>query len=184
MTAALVHGSHPDIPLEEETDPGDMALEGVLVEVLPSGRWLHLAQTADPGPDSARALAEGASAVLTLSSAMADWALGLKALFSDDQVHVAPEVLRWMASEALGKKGSVHAEARLTAREREVLALVSTGCSNAEIAGGLGISLSTVRTHLHTLSVKLETSSRALMVANAQALNLVDEPGSQERSSA
>jgi DNA-binding NarL/FixJ family response regulator len=48
----------------------------------------------------------------------------------------------------------------LTAREEEVLLAVARGRSNAEIAGDLFISLSTVKTHLASLMAKLEATNR------------------------
>jgi DNA-binding CsgD family transcriptional regulator len=49
---------------------------------------------------------------------------------------------------------------QLTAREREVLALVADGCANKEIARRLSISERTARTHVSNILRKLELSSR------------------------
>jgi DNA-binding NarL/FixJ family response regulator len=48
----------------------------------------------------------------------------------------------------------------LTAREREVLALVGKACSNQEIARRLTISERTARTHVSNILLKLGLSSR------------------------
>ncbi|MEV7688852.1 response regulator [Streptomyces bungoensis] len=53
----------------------------------------------------------------------------------------------------------------LSAREREVLALVARGTSNREIARELFISEATVKTHLTHLYAKLGVSDRAAAVA-------------------
>ncbi|WP_055722300.1 response regulator [Streptomyces niveiscabiei] len=55
----------------------------------------------------------------------------------------------------------------LSAREREVLALVAKGTSNREIARELFISEATVKTHLTHLYAKLGVSDRAAAVAVA-----------------
>jgi ATP/maltotriose-dependent transcriptional regulator MalT len=55
----------------------------------------------------------------------------------------------------------------LTAREREVLALVADGRSNPEIAGDLGLSPKTVNRHVENIFDKLAVSSRAAAVAKA-----------------
>ena len=48
----------------------------------------------------------------------------------------------------------------LTNRENEILRLLAKGCLYKEIADQLGISLSTVRAHLHTVYEKLHVQSR------------------------
>ncbi|MDX3313815.1 MULTISPECIES: response regulator transcription factor [unclassified Streptomyces] len=58
-------------------------------------------------------------------------------------------------------------EEPLSAREREVLALVARGTSNREIARDLFISEATVKTHLTHLYAKLGVNDRAAAVARA-----------------
>jgi DNA-binding CsgD family transcriptional regulator len=53
----------------------------------------------------------------------------------------------------------------LTARELDVLPLVARGKSNKEIAVALGISETTVKTHLRSIFAKLKTVSRAEVVS-------------------
>ena len=48
----------------------------------------------------------------------------------------------------------------LSAREREVLALVATGARNRQIAGDLSISEFTVKRHMQNILKKLNLSSR------------------------
>jgi DNA-binding CsgD family transcriptional regulator len=55
----------------------------------------------------------------------------------------------------------------LTNREREILALLADGLGNKQIAARLGISTSTVKTHLELLFDKLAVTSRAEAVAAA-----------------
>ncbi len=54
---------------------------------------------------------------------------------------------------------------RLTPREREVLALIAMGGSGAEIAWGLGISPTTVETHVRHCLSKLGAKNRAHAIA-------------------
>ncbi len=63
--------------------------------------------------------------------------------------------------------------ARLTAREREVLALIGAGLSNDEIADALGISAKTVKTHITHLLAKLRARDRAQLVIAAFNAGLV-----------
>lgn len=53
----------------------------------------------------------------------------------------------------------------LTAREREVLQLLADGLGNKQIAVRLGISTSTVKTHVEELFERLDVASRAEAVA-------------------
>lgn len=57
---------------------------------------------------------------------------------------------------------------QLTAREREVLAAMRAGRSNARIAVQLGISVPTVKTHVSSILVKLGAESRAHAAALAR----------------
>ncbi|GAB3453595.1 LuxR C-terminal-related transcriptional regulator [Insolitispirillum peregrinum] len=54
----------------------------------------------------------------------------------------------------------------LTPRERELLAALASGLTNAQIAGKLDISLNTVKFHLKNLYDKLGVSNRAQAVAH------------------
>jgi DNA-binding NarL/FixJ family response regulator len=60
----------------------------------------------------------------------------------------------------------------LSAREAEVLALVSKGASNREIGGTLFISENTVRTHLKNILEKLHVKNRSEAAAYAARLGL------------
>jgi LuxR family maltose regulon positive regulatory protein len=61
----------------------------------------------------------------------------------------------------------------LSERELEVLRLVASGMSNAEISRTLFIALSTVKKHINNTYRKLGTNSRTRAVARARELNLL-----------
>ena len=61
----------------------------------------------------------------------------------------------------------------LSAREAEVLALVSTGATNADIGRALHISEATVKTHLLRAFHKLGVSDRTAAVTTAMSLGLL-----------
>jgi DNA-binding NarL/FixJ family response regulator len=74
--------------------------------------------------------------------------------------------------------GAVHAHVStdtpaLTDRERDILALLADGLGNKQIAARLGISTSTVKTHLELLFEKLDATSRTEAVATAVRLGLL-----------
>jgi two-component system nitrate/nitrite response regulator NarL len=61
---------------------------------------------------------------------------------------------------ARSPRGSSPQGPELSPRERQVLTLVSDGCDNAEIAGRLYVSLSTVKNHVSRLLDKLGVDNR------------------------
>jgi DNA-binding NarL/FixJ family response regulator len=54
--------------------------------------------------------------------------------------------------------------AQLTRREQDSALLVCDGRSNQEIADESGLSLETVKKHLHSIFCKLEVSSRSRLI--------------------
>lgn len=66
--------------------------------------------------------------------------------------------------------GPPDADAPLTSREREILALIERGLSNKEIGTQLGIELATVKNHVHRLLEKLRVARRGQAAARARAV--------------
>lgn len=60
----------------------------------------------------------------------------------------------------------------LTNREYEVLKLLTQGRSNAEIAEDLFLSLSTIKTHVSNVFVKMDVKSRAQATEKAKRLKI------------
>jgi LuxR family transcriptional regulator, maltose regulon positive regulatory protein len=62
---------------------------------------------------------------------------------------------------------------QLSARELEVLRLIASGKSNAEVARALVIAVSTVKTHTNSIFSKLQVTSRTQAIALARELQLL-----------
>jgi DNA-binding CsgD family transcriptional regulator len=83
---------------------------------------------------------------------------------------------RWDARHAGGRsaQSSSRVSVTLTARERDVLAMISQGFSNKSIARALGISPETVKTHVKRIFLKLAVNTRAEAVCRAGSLGLLE----------
>jgi DNA-binding NarL/FixJ family response regulator len=70
-----------------------------------------------------------------------------------------------VASRVVNRRAGAGDETPLTAREREVIELVSSGATNQEIANALVISESTVKSHVKHILRKLGAANRAEAVS-------------------
>ncbi|AOS62623.1 response regulator [Actinoalloteichus hymeniacidonis] len=75
-----------------------------------------------------------------------------------------------------GRPTSSRRAPQLTERETEVLRLIATGLTNAEIAGTLFLGVETVKTHVRALLAKLDARDRTQAVIAAYETGLV-RPG-------
>ncbi|RIQ26077.1 response regulator transcription factor [Jiangella rhizosphaerae] len=90
---------------------------------------------------------------------------------------LAPKITRRLIAQFTAARAAHQvAEDRLgvlTQREREVLALVGTGLSNAEIGAALSLSPATAKTHVSRAMIKLGARDRAQLVVIAYQTGLV-----------
>lgn len=90
---------------------------------------------------------------------------------------VSPRIMRELLND-LRRSASISSEPEplqdLTEREVEVLRLVGKGVNNAEISRQLHISITTTRTHVSHLRMKLAVNSRAALAARAWQHHLCD----------
>lgn len=99
--------------------------------------------------------------------------------FSDDQmlaaVAAAIEADRARRARAAGSAHLHECYARLTPREREVMALVVAGLMNKQVAGRMDLSEITVKIHRGNMMRKMEAQSLADLVRMAEQLGVRDE---------
>lgn len=62
----------------------------------------------------------------------------------------------------------------LSNREYEVLQLLAKGCSNSDIANNLFLSVSTVKTHVSNLFLKMDVKSRTQTIEKAKRLKIIE----------
>ncbi len=85
------------------------------------------------------------------------------------------EVLVAVSAPAAGQApdGRLMEKLGISNREYEILQLLAQGCSNQEIADRAFVSVSTVKTHISNLFMKLDVSRRTQAVNKARELGLV-----------
>jgi len=121
------------------------------------------------------ALIAGAVGYLTKDLPAEDWAEGIRAAMRGE----APlsRVMTARLVEAYRDSSSVHdlirlrpSDARLTAREWDVLTRVAEGKTNRAVAAELFISIETVRTHVSNILAKLQAPNRSAAAAKYHQL--------------
>jgi DNA-binding NarL/FixJ family response regulator len=127
-----------------------------------------------------RAFQAGASGFLLKDAPPAELIGAVRTIAAGDAL-IAPSVTRRLIGRyagrirpsAPGEPQPGHPLAGLTSREREVLALLAAGLSNAEIAGSLVVSAETVKTHVSSILAKLGLRDRVQAVVFAYQEGLV-----------
>jgi DNA-binding NarL/FixJ family response regulator len=124
------------------------------------------------------ALRAGASGFLLKSTQPADLIAAITVVAAGDAL-LAPSVTRRLVAEFVRRPAppapasqAPAAMAAITAREREVIALIATGMSNTEIADRLAISAATTKTHVSHLLAKLNARDRVHLVILAYQAGL------------
>jgi DNA-binding NarL/FixJ family response regulator len=117
------------------------------------------------------ALRSGARGYLTKDASAEEIEQAIKALVAG-QTHLDPVVQQRLVAAALDAAPDPGGQAQglpddLTPREAEVLKLIATGLSNAEIAETLVVSNATVKTHVNRIFYKTGARDRAQAVRYA-----------------
>jgi DNA-binding NarL/FixJ family response regulator len=176
---AVTERERPDVVLVDLDLPGagglettrrifaDPALEGVRVIVL---------SPTDDDDTLFGALRAGASGFLLRDTEPAELLEAVRAVARGDALlshGVTRRLIAEVASQPDRYRPSPEELDELTAREREVMALVARGLSNQEIAERLVISLATAKTHVSRALRKVDARDRAQLVALAYETGLV-----------
>ena len=161
----------PDILLLDFRLPdGTGAEAGARIrELHPDARLIFLSRD---DSDTARiaAMEAGASAFVHKSRAAAEVMDAIRAVASGRNL-ITPRVIAALLNKRRTTSEQVQ---RLTPRERLVLRMVASGASSRAIASQLGISYTTVRTHIRSLGHKLDVHSKLEATVRARELGLVD----------
>ncbi|HKC19960.1 MAG TPA: response regulator transcription factor [Candidatus Dormibacteraeota bacterium] len=137
-------------------------------DLFPTVKFVFLSR--DDSDDARLAAVEaGASAYLHKSTPAAEVVRAIREVSRGASLFTPGMIARLVA------RGHDREQVRdsLSPREREVLQLMANGTATREIARRLGISYSTVRTHIHSISHKLGARSMVSAVVTARELELV-----------
>ncbi|MFG2074093.1 DNA-binding response regulator, NarL/FixJ family, contains REC and HTH domains [Nonomuraea maritima] len=167
----------PDVILMDLRMPRVDGLEAIrrVLAARPGARVVVLTTFAEDGNVYA-ALRAGAVGFLVKDDDPARMVDAVRRAASGEQL-LAPSVLRRVVERFLAAEEQAAASPvppGLTERELEVLALVGTGLSNAEIAEELHVGVTTVKTHIAAAMEKLGLRNRIQAAVVAHRSGLVD----------
>ncbi len=115
------------------------------------------------------AVQSGASAFVHKSRAAAEVVAAVRDV-ARGKMLITPRTIATL----LSRRRSIEAQLeRLTAREKEVLRLMAEGLPSRAIAAELGISYTTIRTHIRSLGSKLAVHSKLEAIVKARELGLI-----------
>jgi len=159
---ALVGRLHPDVVLMDLRMP---VLDGVAATSQIRERWPEMRvlvlTTYDADADILRAVEAGATGYILKDAPREELFRAIR-LTAQGQPYLAPSV-----ATRLMNRVRAPAEDTMSAREVEVLSLVSKGSSNKEIARQLRLSEATIKSHLLHIFAKLGVSDRTQAVTLA-----------------
>lgn len=161
----------PDVVVMDLVMPGMSGTEATrqLIDRRPDLGVLVLTMSEDDASVFA-ALRAGARGYVLKGTAGSDFLAAVSAVARGEAVYgpgVARRIRRFLTS---GPDSGPFPE--LTQREREILDLLASGKSNAEIARALFLSQKTVKNHLTSIFAKLQVADRAQAVVRARRAGL------------
>jgi DNA-binding NarL/FixJ family response regulator len=170
----LVPEVQPDVVLMDVRMPEMDGIEATRQIVATSEARVLILTTYDLDEYVYAALRAGASGFMLKDGRPPDLLAGVRAVAAGEAL-LAPSVTSRLirAFVSVPAAPPTALDQHITAREREILLLVARGLSNAEIADHLHVSITTTKTHVSHLLMKLGARDRAQLVIAAYESGLV-----------
>ncbi|GAB3891686.1 response regulator transcription factor [Kibdelosporangium lantanae] len=164
---ALARRHRPDVVLMDVRMPTMDGLDATRLITGGTASKVLILTTFDLDEYVYTALRSGASGFLLKDTPPRDLLAAIRVVANGDAL-LAPGVTRRLIDDFVRPDRRAPVDlGGITNRERDVLALVAAGMSNAEIAGALSIGTGTVKTHIRALLTKLAARDRVHLVITA-----------------
>jgi DNA-binding NarL/FixJ family response regulator len=160
----------PDVVLLDFRLPDGTGAEAAAAirEVRPEAKLIFLTRE-DSEAARFAAVQSGASAFIHKSKAASEVVAAIRDV-ARGRMLITPRTIATL----LAKRRAIDAQLySLTVREKEVLRLMAEGMSSRSVAARLGISYTTVRTHIRSLGSKLGVHSKLEAIVKARELGLL-----------
>jgi DNA-binding NarL/FixJ family response regulator len=169
--------ARPDVVLADSDSVMNTNLCAIVSEVVPTARIVAFAVSEENEQEIVGCAQVGVCAFVPKDASVTDLLdviLGSGTEHAGCSPRIVAALIRRVATTTplRARRGELE---NLTQREREVLRCVESGCSNKEIAGELGISVITVKNHIHNILAKLSLNRRGEAAALLRSCSMPPE---------
>ncbi|GAA3643057.1 response regulator transcription factor [Microbacterium awajiense] len=170
QAARIAAATSPDVVLMDLRMPGGDGVDATAAIVAQGDAKVLILTTYESDDQILAAIEAGASGYLLKAAPQDEIVAGIRSV-AEGQTALSPQVAARLVQRM---RQPVAPAPVLSGREVEVLRLVARGHSNKQVAAGLGIGESTVKTHLLRIFDKLGVADRTRAVTLAMERGLLD----------
>jgi two-component system, NarL family, response regulator len=163
---AMIERHQPQVMLLDLRMPGMNGIETLqALRSLPNPPRVLVLTNFETDEDVYRAVRAGAQGYLVKSTTQQEMIEAIKTVASGR---------RYFPAQIASRLAQRMSRSNLTAREREILEMISKGLTNKQIGSALDISANTARNHVNNIIEKLDVADRTEAVTTAIQQGLLD----------